>query len=171
MSNNSTSREALNGADIYYGRILDFFDAVGNYNQTRGIKDKLDQLTNGQWVPPDVRKAYDKYYGSRQKVLDAFDKYDGQCTRLLGYIGEALKVLHIEYTEDDLKHFEMLARGTLAEASFRTKVRGRVKRLRDNVGKEMMRRLDGEPPKPIKIETPAELITWYQTPRGKKKTK
>ena len=71
--------------------------------------------------------------------------------------------------ESELDDFEMLARGTLNETSFRTKVRRHVRTLRDQLRRENTRRLNGEPPKPIKIETPSDLVRWYQTPRGRKK--
>ena len=159
----STSREALNGADIYYERILKFFEAVGDYNQVNGIFQKLGQLQHGEWTPGNVSAVYKKTYrSSPQAVKEAREMYDGRIKRLLSYIGEALDVMHIEYTQDDLNNFEMLARGTHNETKFRIKVGGHVKTLQGQIAREMMRRLDGKEPKPIVIETPADLIRWYQ---------
>ena len=166
MSNKgSTSQEILDGAGLYYGRLIAFFDAIAEYNETRGIYDKLDQ-----WMPPAVRTVFERSYsGKRDVVIEKYNERKGRIERTWGYVVETMDELKISYTDEDLRNFRALARGTQGETAFRTKMRGRVKRLHDNVNKENVRRDNGEQPKPIKIETLADLLAWYRIPRGKKK--
>lgn len=161
----STSQQVLDGAGLYYSRLIAFFDAIAKFNEIRGIYDKLDQ-----WMPPSVKTVFERSYsGKRDVVIEKYNERKGRIERTWGYVIETMDELNIRYTDEDARNFRSLARSTQGETSFRTKMRGRVKRLHDAVNKEKVRRDNGEQPKPIKIETLADLLAWYRTPRGKKK--
>ena len=162
-NNTSTSKVALSGVDVYYGRYLDLFDAIGDYNQANGIYQKLDQLRYGEWTPGNVRSVYENTYKSDPKaVKDARDMYKGRVSRLLDNIGEALKVLKIPYTEDELCNFEMLARSTHNETQFRSVISRYIVALRKEIAKGIELQKAGFEIEPLHVETPTDLIRYYQ---------
>ena len=148
----------LDGVGLYYSRILAYFDAIGNYNRVRSVYDRLDQ-----WMPPQVAKVFNESYGGdRKTVILKYDKYRGDIRSTWGFVEDSLKELGLSHTEADLRTFRSLSKSTLDETKFRPKVRGRVERMHKNVNKEIIRRNNGEKPKPIHAETLGELIAWYQ---------
>ena len=159
----STSKMALSGVDVYYGRYLDLFEAIGYYNKVNGIYQKLDQLCNGEWTPGHVRAAFEDTYGSDPKaVKEAREMYNGRVSRLLDYVGEALKVLGIPHTEGEMRSFEMLARSTTNESKFRAVIGRYIVALRKEIVKGIELEKAGFEIEPLHVETPTDLIRYYQ---------
>lgn len=154
---------SLSGVELYYRRIHDLFDAMGKFNEVRGIYDKLDE-----WMPPSVAAVYHKtYHDNRRIVEEKYAERKGRIERIWGYVLESCNELGIKYTEQDIREFRALARSTDKETKFRTKVGGLVNRKYAAAGKERENRLAGKTPKPIHVMSLREIITWYQTPRKK----
>ena len=167
MANESTNKEknTLSIVSLYYKRLLVFFDAVASFNQVRPIYVLL-----GEWMPPALANVYHTTFkSSPTAVKDAYAKRKADIEVDWEKVVESLHEMCVPTTKQDILEFRSLARGTNEEVQFRSKVRGRVQRLYNNVEKEVARRRSGETPKPIYAESLRDLITWYQTPHGKKK--
>ena len=148
----------LDGVGLYYSRILAYFDAVGNFNRVRSVYDRLDQ-----WMPPRVAKVFNESYdGDRKTVIRKYREYHGEIDTTWKSVKNSLDELGLSYTEADLRTFQTLSKSTLDETKFRPKVRRHVETLHKNVNKEIVRRNNGEKPKPIHAKTPGKLIAWYQ---------
>ncbi len=159
----STNTSALSAKELYYWRIDVWLTTVGDYNQVRGVFDKLDC-----WMPPAVQSVFQKYYYSNPRLVkEKYYELDARIHRQWEAIMESVKELGLACTEADVREFRSLARSTLPENKFRTKVRGKVKRLFDNAVKA---RGNEEASKEAPM-TLRELITWYQTPRKSSKKK
>lgn len=155
----STNKNALSAKELYYWRIDAWLATVGEYNQTRGIFDKLDC-----WMPPEVQKVFQKYYHANPRLVkEKYYELDARILRQWKAIMESIRELGLACTEADVREFRSLARSTLPENKFRTKVRGKVKRLFETAVKARESEdadLSKEPPMTLR-----ELISWYQTPR------
>ena len=153
----------LSAVELYYWRLMSFFDAVGKFNHVRGIYDKLDE-----WMPPEVATVFQKSYGGNRRIVE--EKYferKGRIERTWGAVLESCNELGMTYTEQDVREFRPLARSTNPETQFRTRMRGKVERLHKAAGKERENRAAGKKPKAIYPQTLRDLIAWYQTPKKK----
>ena len=85
----------LSAVELYYWRLMSFFDAVGKFNQVRGIYDKLDE-----WMPPEVATVFQKSYGGNRRIVE--EKYferKGRIERTWGAVLESCNELGMTYTE------------------------------------------------------------------------
>ena len=163
----------LDGASVYYNRIEEYMDAVAKYNRVCGIYDKRDQLYYGEYVPPGVRKAFEKsYHGSFDELDEKFGQRKSTMIRCRRRVGEALDVLGIPHTEAEMRNFEMFIRSTSKETSFRDVVSRYVVALKKEIAKGVEYQKAGFEIEPLSVESPTDLIKYYQAnPEERRKIK
>ena len=171
-------RKPLSAVSLYYDRVIAFFDAVGTFNE---IQPLYESLKNGDWMRPEVRDVfYDKYGNDPERVYDAYDKADADIELRWNKIIESLDELGLKKPEEDLREFRSMARARNNESDFRKSLREHVASCKRKCEKEivwrkayfeeMAKRASGastskkriRKPKPLYVETPSKLITWYQ---------
>ena len=172
MGNTCTSN-ALDGVIVYYTRVKSFMESVGKYNEVCGIYNKRDRLRDGQWAPPQVLTVFNKtYHGSIKELDNAYGQCNSTVQRKLRMIGEALDVLQIPYTASELRNLEMMIRSTTGETKFRAVVGRYVEALKKEVEKGIALREAGVEIEPLSIESPTDLIRYYQaTPEERRRIK
>ena len=163
----SSFTSAKNGKELYYWRLDAWLKTVGDYNQIRGVYDKLDC-----YMPPEVQFVFSKYYGSNSRiVVEKYNELSARIERQWGAVMESIRELGIDCTEQDIKDFRSMARSTMPESKFRTAIRNKVKRLYEAAVKAREKALEGKKVKEQPVMTLRDLIVWYQTPKksGSKK--
>ena len=157
----STYSKPKSGKELYYWRLDAWLETIGEFNQIRGVYDKLDC-----WMPPEVYQVFRRYFDcNADRVRDKYYELDARITREWGAIIESLKELKLQYTNRDIEDFRSLARSTQPESKFRAQVRGKVKRLYDNAVKVRTSATTGKKTKEQPTMTLRDLIDWFQTPR------
>ena len=157
----STYSRGMSGEELFYWRLDAWLTTVGDYNQVRGIFDKLDT-----WMPPEVENVFIRYYrGNPRIVADKYYELGARIERQWGAVMESISELGLACTDQDVKDFRSLARSTSPESKFRAKIREKVKRLYTNAVKARQAAAEGKPAKTQAIMTLRDLISWYQTPR------
>ena len=162
----SSSTSAKNGKELYYWRLDAWLKTVGDYNQIRGVYDKLDC-----WMPPEVQYVFNKYYGGNSRiVVEKYNELSARIERQWGAVMESIKELGLECTEQAVKDFRSMARSTMPESKFRTAIRNKVKRLYEAAVKAREKSTEGKTVKEQPAMTLRDLIVWYQTPKPKRST-
>lgn len=162
----SNSSSAKNGKELYYWRLDAWLKTVGDYNQIRGVYDKLDC-----WMPPEVQYVFNKYYGGNSRiVVEKYNELSARIERQWGAVMESIKELGLECTEQAIKDFRSMARSTMPESKFRTAIRNKVKRLYEAAVKAREKLAEGKTVKEQPTMTLRDLIVWYQTPKPKRST-
>lgn len=162
----SSFTSAKNGKELYYWRLDAWLKTVGEYNQIRGVYDKLDC-----YMPPEVQFVFNKYYGGNSRiVVEKYNELSARIERQWGAVMESIKELGLECTEQAVKDFRSMARSTMPESKFRTAIRNKVKRLYEAAVKAREKATEGKTVKEQPTMTLRDLIVWYQTPKPKRST-
>ena len=163
----STFTNAKNGKELYYWRLDAWLKTVGEFNQIRGVYDKLDC-----WMPPEVQYVFNKYYsGNPRIVTEKYSELSARIERQWGAVMESIKELNLACTDQDIRDFRSMARSTQPESKFRGQIREKVKRLHDAAVKARENAAAGKKVKEQPIMTLRDLIVWFQTPRKSPKKK
>lgn len=155
----SSSTSARSAKELYYWRLDAWLTTVGDYNQVRGVYDKLDT-----WMPPQVEKVFNNYYhADPRSVTRKYNELSARIERQWEAVMESIRELGLECTEQDIREFRSLARSTNPESKFRAKIRNKVKGLYDNAAKTLQAATEGKTKKEQPIMTLRDLINWYRT--------
>lgn len=150
---------AWSAADLYYARLSELLTAIGDSNQVKGVYDKLDVIQEGRYVRDEVMNVFNHYFGGDITVVqDKYDEYVGRIDRCRSNVKQALEVLKISCTDDELDQFIMLAYGTRTETTFRGKAQGYINTQRRHLGEQVR----SKNPKSVEVLTPADMVAKYQ---------
>lgn len=171
-------RAPLTAVSLYYDRLIAFFDRIAEYNEIRPLNNALQ---SGKYMPPAVQDVYyNTFEGKIDKVKEAYDKADADIETEWEKVIESMKELGLAIREQDIREFRSMARATNEESQFRASMREHVASLKRKCEKEiywrkayfdeMGKRATGESkskkrlrkPKPLYVETPRKLLTWYE---------